>query len=277
MEVTRRLSRTKLFLLAGAMIGCWPDGRPVDFPPTEVTMRAIGQRLGRSRSERDLTAIASRGDLILRNLAPQERAALGRGYLRFKVDRPVVVDVAVPTASIPFWIHDQGFRSTDIALENPDSSWRIYRKTFPAGTVGLGVNGLDRTTVAHYVVFIRPRKALDRGAGLPAVTIDTRAAASWKTALAGPGISASRDFYKPFEALPTELGGAIMLQPSHGDRHSALLARGRVWKTRVVSNAHPTQIAIAFGTDPARELVWTWTTSPEVELTRLRIRRDPAR
>jgi hypothetical protein len=277
MEVTRGLSRTKLFLLAGAMIGCWADDRLQDFPSTDVTMRAIGERLGRSRSERELTAIASRGDAVLRNLRPRERAALARGYLRFKVDRPVVVDVAVPTASKPFWIDDQGFLSTDLVLQNADTTWQIYRKSFPAGTVGLGVNGLDRTLVAHYVVFVRARNELEPGHRPPMVIPCDRESMAWKITPAGPGISAARDCYKPFKALPRELAGAIMLQPAHGDRHSALLARGRVWKTRVVSSEHPSQITIAFGSDPARELVWTWTTSPGVDLTRLRIRRDPAR
>ena len=30
---------------------------------------------------------------------------------------------------------------------------------------------------------------------------------------------------------------------------------------------------IAFGSDPARELVWTWRTSPDVESTAIRIAR----
>jgi 3',5'-cyclic AMP phosphodiesterase CpdA len=39
----------------------------------------------------------------------------------------------------------------------------------------------------------------------------------------------------------------------------------------VVSGRQPDQVAIAFGADPARELVWTWRTAPEVESTAIRI------
>src|SRR5206468_1281924 len=113
-------------------------------------------RLSRSWSERDLSAMASHGPAILDRLEPAERAALGRGYLRLKVGRPVVVDVAVPINSVPFWLGDQDFRPTNLSLENPDTTWRVYRRTFDRGWVGLGVTGLDRTPVAHYVVFIRP-------------------------------------------------------------------------------------------------------------------------
>ncbi len=67
-----------------------------------------------------------------------------------------------------------------------------------------------------------------------------------------------------------------MLQPAHDQRHSALLATGRVWKTRVVTGQAPTQVAISFGADPARELIWTWTTSPDVKETWLRLAREPA-
>lgn len=62
-----------------------------------------------------------------------------------------------------------------------------------------------------------------------------------------------------------------MLQPAHAHRHSTLLATGRVWKTHVVSSRQPDQVAISFGSDPARELVWTWRTSPDVVASAIRV------
>ena len=64
-----------------------------------------------------------------------------------------------------------------------------------------------------------------------------------------------------FRRCPAELVDAVLIQPAHAERHSALLATGRVWKTHVVSSSVPDQVTIAFGSDPARELVWTWRTS----------------
>jgi 3',5'-cyclic AMP phosphodiesterase CpdA len=231
-------------------------------------MRSIGQRLGRSCSERELNSIASCGDALLKRLRFAERAALSRGYLQFTVDRPVMVELAVPRGSVPFWIAAEGFEPTSLVLENPDTAWLVYRRQFPAGTVRLGVNGLDRTPVAHYVVFVLPAGPDPRP---PIVRLHDRNAASWNSTIAMAGISAARDFHKPFKAVPEELLGSVMLQPSHDDRHRAILAKGRVWKTRVVSTDHPSQVTIAFGSDPARELVWTWTTSTGVRSTRLRI------
>ena len=63
--------------------------------------------------------------------------------------------------------------------------------------------------------------------------------------------------------------------PRTRERHSTLLATGRVWKTHVVSSSLPDQVTIAFGSDPARELVWTWRTSAESASTAIRVARLP--
>ncbi len=278
MEATSRSGRIRLILIAAAFLAHAASPYPGPLPPSAVTMRSIGQRLSRSCSERELTALATRGPDLLARLQPGERAALARGYLRFNVDRPVIVDVAAPVASIPFWLTDQGFQTTDLILETGDTSWQIYRKRFPTGPVGLGVNGLDRTAIAHYVVFVRPAPGRDPNpAHKPLhVTFDPLSAPAWNLAPAAPGGSAARDVYKPFKSIPPELSGAILLQPAHGNRHSTLLATGRVWKTHSVAHEQPTQVAISYGANPATGLVWTWTTSPAVEATCVRLAREPA-
>jgi acid phosphatase type 7 len=182
--------------------------------------------------------------------------------------------VAVPAQSVPFWIADLGFQATRLTLKNCDTSWNVYRKVFRPGWIGLGVNGLDRTPVAHYAVFVRP---VDSRQGDPrrfVVDLDT-SQSSWKTMLARPGISAALDVYKPFQELPADLVGAVLIQPAHADRHSSLVATGRIWKTHVVSSSVPDQVTIAFGPDPARELVWTWRTSTRESSTAIRIARLP--
>jgi acid phosphatase type 7 len=275
MEAAKGWKRLGLILVVVATVGHRADPLPGGSRSTDETLRAIGRRLSGSWSERDLTAIATRGAAMLDRLEPTERAALGRGYLRFQVDRPVLVDVAAPTDSIPFWLADRGFRETGRTLVNADATWRLYRRPFDRGWIELGVNGLDRTPVAHYVVFIRPLVKTSTGAEGRVVSLADGQEACWRMAVAGDGVSAAFDASKPFASLPEELVGAPMLQASHDRRHSTLLAPGRVWKTHVVADRHPDQVAIAFGQDPARELVWTWRTSTDVETTALRIVRAP--
>ena len=59
----------------------------------------------------------------------RERAALAYGYLRFHVDSPVTVEVAVPVNSIPFWIADQSFEATNLSLENCDGCLVVCRQS----------------------------------------------------------------------------------------------------------------------------------------------------
>ena len=176
-----------------------------------------------------------------------------------------------PRNSIPFWIADQGFRPLDLVLESPGTTWRLFEKAFKRGSIGLGVNSLDRTPEAHYVVFIRPFGLRESSSHEPGSGSTPSQALLWRTVRAGLYVSAARDVYKPFTKMSPELEGAILLQPSHGDRHSALLATGRVWKTHVLSTELPSQVTVSFGSDAGRELVWTWTTSPDVEASCVRL------
>ncbi len=275
MEVTRAHGRISLALIANLLIGCGTGSDLAPLPTTRDTLQAIGRRLSRTCSEHELSVISSREELVLARLDRTERAALAHGYLRFHVDASVTVDVAVPVKSIPFWIADQGFHATELSLDNCDTSWAVYRKSFGRGWIGLGVNGLDRGPMAHYVVFVRSLNVGKAGLPRPIVKLDGSRTPPWRTALARPGVSAAYDVYKPFQALPSDLVDAVLIQPAHAQRHSTLLATGRVWKTHVVSTLLPDQVTIAFGSDPARELAWTWRTSAERASTAIRVARLP--
>ncbi len=122
--------------------------------------------------------------------------------------------------------------------------WVVFRKAYEPGVVGLGVNGLDRTSPAHYAVFVRSRD------GRP-LTISGLEGNGWTITTATDAAG-----------IPDPLRGSTLLQCSHDLRHSTLLAGGRVWKTHVVSGRTPDQVTIAFGAEPSKELVWSWRTAP---------------
>ncbi len=228
-------------------------------------IRRAGIRLSGLESERHLTAMATRGSALLARLDPSERAAIGSGYFSFQVDRPVIVEIAAHEGSVPFWLADRGFRETDLTLTNRDGQWKVFRRSFDRGPIGLGVNGLDRTAPAHYVVFVRAV-----GGGRPDVSLG-KDAASWGMVVAEGTVSAAREQARPFESIPAELAGAWMLQPSHDARHSTTLVTGRAWKTHDVSTHDPDQVAISFGDRPGNELVFTWRTSASVARSVVRI------
>lgn len=257
-------------LLASLVAGCRSREPVESLPNAPDTLRAAGERLGQALSESRLTSAVQDGQEVLSLLNARERDALARGYLRFLVSVPVVVEVAAPAASVPYWLEDQAFERSDIRLENPDSRWVVYRKRFPAGWVGLGVNGLDRTARAHYVVFVHARDG-DPPLSRDAIRFAPENQSHWRIVEALPGVSAASDHARPFAALPRPLAGSILLQPAHDQRHATLLASGRVWKTHVPSSDSADQVTISFGADPAHNLVWSWRTRPEVRETALRI------
>jgi 3',5'-cyclic AMP phosphodiesterase CpdA len=258
------------FLLPALLAGCQSNSAS-DLPPdVSETLQTVGRRLSQSVSEAKLTALATRGPALLAMLTRAERDALGRDLLRFHCRKSIVVEIAAPTSSVPFWISDQGFAATGLSLENADAQWSLFRKSFAPGWVGLGVNGLDRSAPAHYVVFLR---SADGQPPLRTEDVKLREpdAGGWSIVPTRPDVSAAREVHRPFLAIPHELEGTLLLQPFHDRRHASLLATGRVWKTHVPSGTVPDQVAIAFGSDPAHEMVWTWRTAPSVEQTAVRI------
>lgn len=257
-------------LLLTVVIGCQKPS-PVDPPPgVRQTLDAAGIRLSQIKSERELTIAATRQSQLLALLNEAERSALGRNSVRFHVDEPVMVAVASLKGSTPFWLEDQGFEPSDVTLQTDDGDWEVHRKTFPPGWVGLGVNSLDRTARAHYVAFVRAAP------GSPELDFESfdilpDADAAWTKLVVDQDVSSSSDVFRPFRDLPRTFRGSILLQPAHDHRHDALLAGGRVWKSHSVSSLQPDQTTISFLDDPARQLAWTWRTSPWVDRGAVRI------
>jgi acid phosphatase type 7 len=251
-------------LLTALGAGC---GRsvPVDaLPDVKETLQAAGKRLSRSHSAHELTELGRDGARLAALLTSQERDALGRGLLRFRVDRPCVVAVAASSNAVPFWLDDQGFRSTGEVLRNEEGDYLVFEKRIDAGTVGLGVNGLDRAPRGHYAVFVLP------ALGTARVQVEVLRPASCRALAPAEGLSPYVDAYRPFAHLPPRFRSATVLQTANADRYAALFLQGRAWKTHVPSTPLPDQVAIAFGAEPT-ELVFTWRTSPGVTASFLRV------
>jgi hypothetical protein len=247
-------------MLTLALAGC-RESTPVEsLPGVRQALDAAGMRLAGIKSERELTALVTREAALLDLLTPEEREALGRNALRFRAPAPVIVAVAAPPDAAPFWLGDQGFRTTGETIQVDGRPWPIHRRRFPAGWIGLGVNGLDRSSDEHYVAFVRP------GPGMPVtpeqLELRPDPDASWLAGAAREGVSAASDVHRPITDLPPALDGSILLQPARDRRHMAAMATGRVWKTHSPSSERPDQTLISLGADPARQLVFSWRTTP---------------
>jgi Calcineurin-like phosphoesterase/Purple acid Phosphatase, N-terminal domain len=264
MSSKRRCASVVAAVWLASAISCTPTV-PVDqLPPVSETLANVGQRLSRSHSAAELTALATRGERLLSLLSTSERDALARGHIRFKVDRPVIVYVAAPADVVLFWLSDQHFARTGLLLRNAEGPFVLFRKSFAAGWVGLGVNGLDRSSSAHYAVFVCPANSRSK------IVLSDISPYHYQTTRAEGGASPYVDSHRPFERLPAELLGSTLLRTALDDRHSALLVKGRAWKTHVPSGDRPDQVVISFGADAATSLTWTWRTGPGVDSSAVR-------
>ncbi len=246
-----------VILLTLALTSCAEDNPSVEnLPEAAETLASVGKRLIQSHSVAELNAIASRGDHLLNCLNSRERDALARGYLKFQVDRPSDIYVVTPRKAIPFWIEDLGFTSENVVIRDRLGVWNVYKKRYGKGWVGLGVNGLDQKAPAHYAVVVCPVN------GDPS-RISGLEKSQWEVIEAREGVSLAKGINRPVLEWPAILRGSTLLRTSDDLRHSTRLARGRVWKTHVVSSRRPDQICVAFGNQASGELVWTWRTSED--------------
>ena len=242
-----------LALTAVTLASCSRPVETVDLPDAPAVLAQVGKRLSQLKSAAELTAIATREERVLALLSREERDALGRCHLRFRVDRPVSLFVATDVRHAPFWLAEQGFDQRAERLGIEGHEWAIYEKDASAGLVGLGVDRLDLSSLEHYRVWIRSKSG-----GEPQLSAlsDDRWKLESKTA----------------PALPGFLVGAIQLKPGPDVRNSTVLARGRVWKTHVVAGRRPDQIHATPGLDPTSELVLTWRTESGIAKSIAQIR-----
>ncbi len=248
-----------LLLLPLWLAGCTPSPRVEDLPPGTETLERVRQRMGTELSIRKLQELVADGDRVLAGLTREERDALGRCWIRFRVDRPAVVTILAPARSVPFWLADQGFRQRPERLNLEDEAFLPFQKSCPAGWIGLGVNSLDQKSPAHYAILLCGPN------GEPLTPTDLRGAVDAPS-------SAS-----PFLDLPADLKTAIVLPTRHDERHAAALATGRVWKTRQPSTTKPDQIVVSYGEQSGESLSFTWRTSRDRDASVLRIAPDASK
>jgi 3',5'-cyclic AMP phosphodiesterase CpdA len=260
----RRWLATGLLCVLGSLVtACSDRGSSAELPSARDTLLEAAKRLSRTLSEQQLTEAGRRGERVLAELGPEERDALGQDWIRFRVDRPVIVEVAAPAAALPFWLADRGFSTTGDRLRSTAGTFLVYRKSFPAGPIGLGVNALDRSSPAHYAVFVHSQEPRQ-----PIVVGDLRPT-TCRIVTAGETTSPYVDVHRPFEGLPSRLRGATVIQVEEDQKHATLLVKGRAWKTHAPSALRPDQIVVSFGEDAATSLTWSWRTDVRTEQTAL--------
>jgi hypothetical protein len=253
-------------ILFSSLVGCERPTDPTALPSVSETLVKVGRRLGKSLSPEALEALGRDEAQLVRALNSMERRSLSQAYLRFRVDRPVEVDIAFLNSDhAPFWLHDLGFQKTARSLEHEEGRWTIWTNHFNAGVVGLGVNSLDRLVKGHYVVLVRGQSGEK-----PQLTLldkDRGQVSDFQNSV-GP----YADDARPFLVTP-EKSNTLLIQSRRDARHDTALVHGKIWKTRLVSSPKADQIVVSMGANSSRSLRWTWRTDTSVTKSAIKLER----
>ncbi len=225
----------------------------------QQTMDDMVTRLYATMTEDELYAIDDASALQL--FTPEERETLATKYWYFDVNVPVVVSVLRTTSqsTVPFWLAERGFVKTDLIVHNIENwTYEVWQKRFPAGHIGLGINGFDKHR-EHYLVAVGPQNESDT------VSISGLFPAEFSIETMQDGAMCYHDWDNlVLKDVPSSLVGHELLTTIRGRARDAHLVGG-FRKTPWPSSPTPDQIALTWSGDPCTTQAVQWRTSTDVE------------
>jgi len=225
-------------------------------------------RLNTTMSEDALYAIDN--DAALALFSPEEREILATKYWHFDVNVPVIVSVLRTTnqSDVPFWLAEAGFSKTDLSVRNVENwTYEVWQKRFPAGHVGLGINGFDRHR-EHYLVGVGPQSEGET------VSISNLFPSEFSIETLQDGAMCYHDWDNLFlKDVPSSLVGHKLLTTIRGRSRDAHLVGG-FRKTEWPSSPQPDQITLTWSQDPRTTQAVQWRTSIDVESGAVRFKEE---
>lgn len=151
------MSKFAIVLVAALLIPVSAIAHVGEHPSVHDTIADITIRIGNTFDVDKLTNLTV--DDVLPLLTEEELHILGTQYWTFTVDSPVTVYVFRDTtqAEVPFWLEREGFTRAEYEMVVDEKTYESWEKSFPAGNVGLGPNGLDGHR-DHYFVVLKSEK-----------------------------------------------------------------------------------------------------------------------
>ncbi len=140
------------------IVGVFSFSAGTEVSSVDAVMDELVSTLCEGRSSETLSKLND--TVILEALSSEQRRVLGTEYWQFDVNVPVVISIVrdIDQAVAPFWITEQGFVKSGLVVRNETYSYEVWQKLFPAGRIGLGINGFDRHR-PHYFVGVGPQTA----------------------------------------------------------------------------------------------------------------------
>ncbi len=219
---------------------------------------SVVTRLYQSCSEEELAKLDEAA--ILEMLSPEERQILSTRYWTFDVDKPARISILRDTAQavVPFWLTESGFEKTDKTVTNMEGwVYEVWQKTFPAGHVGLGINGFDIHR-PHYLV------AVGGVAADNPPEIRNLYPAGFSIVELAPGAMCYHDWSDlTLKDVPDALRGNRLLTTIRGRAREAHLLNA-FRKTPFPSSNQPDSIILSWSGEPTTSQSVSWRTSKDV-------------
>ena len=210
-----------------------------------------------TKSEAELTALSYEQAKTL--FSPEELNILATRHWMFDVNVPVIVSVfrSKKQEMIPWWLEENGFTKTSYTVKNEMTEYEVWQKAFPAGHVGLGINGFENYGL-HYFVAVQPQKKEDQ------LTLNNFFPENQFVGVLQDSAFVYHDWDElVLTGVPEELKGAQLLTTVRGRGTESHLV-GAFRKTDHPSSVKPDQVMLTWSGDPATTVDIQWRTDTTV-------------
>ena len=241
------------FMLITAMISCEESEDSV-----KDVMNKVITNLYKNTSANDLQKLDV--DHAMALFSKEDLKVLSTRHWMFDVNVPVVVSVMRSSEQkiVPFWLDKAGFKKTAMTVKNEQVTYEIWQKSFAAGKVGLGINGLENYSL-HYFVSVAPQNKKDQ------LVLSNFFPANQFVGVLENGAFTYHDWDElVLQNVPTEMKGEKLLTTIRGRGVETHLV-GAFRKTEYPSLSKPDQILLTWSSDPSNSMDIQWRTDTTVQ------------
>ncbi|MEI6140428.1 MAG: metallophosphoesterase family protein [Mariniphaga sp.] len=190
----------------------------------------------------------------------EDLKVLATRHWMFDVNVPVVVSVmrSQEQKIVPFWLEKSGFKKTKLTVKNEQTTYEIWQKIFPAGHIGLGINGLENYSL-HYFVSVAPQNTKDQ------LVLSNFYPANQFVGDLKNGAFTYHDWDElVLQDVPAEMKGQKLLTTIRGRGVESHLV-GAFRSTTYPSSSKPDQILLTWSSDPSNSIDIQWRTDTTVQ------------
>jgi hypothetical protein len=227
-----------------------------EHPSVHDTVARIIERLRQKLTPLQLHRLSNKQ--IENLLTPAERHILGTEHISFRVNVPVsVYIVRFPSPKQhPFWLKDRAFTHFPVAWTNKSDTLTTFKRDFPAGHVGLGVNSLVGGG-QHYLVLLAPQNPRDT------LALTALYPGQLRTTTLTNAAMAYVDEFERLHSVPSQFTGYTLLQTQFDRRDAARIREVFRWTAHPALST-PDQIVLTWSADPRTTQTIQWRTSDRV-------------